>query len=393
MSARGLVTTALVCLLLPARGAADGCTSPLFRAPVRYATSSDSVVLLADLNGDGAPEILTSGNQVEQRGFFSLLPNRGDGTFANEQLVATELGEKLEDVSDLDGDGIRDLVASDYWRNGIAIHRGTGALQFSAGTPYATATHGGPTRAIDYDRDGRTDVVSFSFGSGNPVRIHLFRARTDGTFDAKTTVDLPLAIAASPSTRIRDGVPEVLVGDHSGHLGILRLAATGVSLSTRDAGPGFDLTSTFADVNGDGHPDIVDTNDGGSEAPENPYEWIFVTLATADGGFLERKQLQRQRRVPFPAQLQTGDFDGDGRLDLIAGDFRGTTLHYFRGDGAGSFADGVEIDAGGPVNDLAVGDLNGDRRPDLVTANHDGSVSVILNGGGCGSARRRAVRH
>jgi hypothetical protein len=53
-----------------------------------------------------------------------------------------------------------DLVASDYWNNGVVVE----------GVAYATATHGGPTRTVDYDRDGNMDVVSFSFGSANPVR-------------------------------------------------------------------------------------------------------------------------------------------------------------------------------------------------------------------------------
>ncbi|HEX6083765.1 MAG TPA: VCBS repeat-containing protein [Thermoanaerobaculia bacterium] len=346
------------------------CTGSLFHAPVQYAVAADEVLLLADLDGDGAPDILTSGTQVEQRGAFSLLRNRGDGTFADEQQVSSGFGQKLEDAADFDRDGVLDLVASDYWSNGIVVD----------GVPYATATHGGPTRTVDYDRDGHLDIVSFSFGSGNPVHVHLFRGRGDGTFHPKQTFETSLTVAATPSMRLRDGAPEFLVNDHSGQLAIVRVAANGISWTTRGAGPGFDLASTFADVNGDGHADIVDANDEGS---------LFVTLATPDGGFLERKP---SRKLEFPVHLHAADVDGDGRLDLIAGDFRATKLHYFRGDGAGGFAAGVAFAAGGVVSDVAVGDVNGDQRPDVVTANDEGSVSVILNRGACGPARRRAVR-
>jgi len=182
--------------------------------------------------------------------------------------------------------------------------------------------------------------VSLSSGSGNPVRVHLFRGRADGTLDAKTTFDTHLTIAPHASTRVHDGALEILIGDRSGRLSILRIATGGVGVTTLEAGPGIDLSAIFADVNGDGHADIVDTNDG--DSGESPFEWIFVTLAKPDGGFLERRQLQRPRKLAFPSELHAGDFDGDGRLDV-------------------------------------------------VTANNDRTVSVILNGGRC--ARRRAVRH
>ena len=46
---------------------------------------------------------------------------------------------------------------------------------------HGTATHGGPSRFADYDGDGIPDVVSLSFGSGNPVRVHLFRGLGGGS--------------------------------------------------------------------------------------------------------------------------------------------------------------------------------------------------------------------
>ena len=365
----------------------------MFLPPVRYAATADELLLVADLDGDGASEILTSGNQVDQRDVFSLFHNRGDGTFEAERHIPSRLGERLEDRADLNRDGIMDLVVADYWMNGIAIYRGLGSLQFDGGTRYVTATHGGPTRVVDYDRDGIQDLVSFSSGSANPVRVHLFRGRGDGTFHDKQTFDVPFEIAASASTRIRNVVLEALIVDRTGLLGIVRIDAAGVSLSTRPAGPGLLLTALFADVNGDGIEDIVDTNEGASETAFNPFEWIFITPANPAGGFLERKQLQVRRQVTFPADLRTGDLDGDGHLDLVVSDLGRPVLHYFRGDGTGRFSDGVAINAGAPVNDIAVSDVDGDRRLDLVTANNDQSVSVIRNSGQCLPPRRRAVRH
>ena len=365
-------------LAVPAR--AD-CAGVLFAPPARHAVGGRDALLLTDLDGDGHVDILTSGNSVDQLATFSFLRNRGDGTFTAAQPIASRLGERIEDAADRNGGAGAEILVSHYWANGIAVYRDS-----ALAVAFDTATHGGPTRAADYDRDGILDIVSFSFGSGNPVRVHLFRGRGDGTFEPKRTFDTPFAVAASPSMRMHDGAVEFLANEHSGRLVLFRVTGSGVGWSVRDAAPGFDLESLFADVNGDGIEDIVDTTDG-----DSPLEPIFITLGNADGGFGGRRQVQVPRRLEFPALLAAGDVDGDRRIDLVAGDFRASTLYFYRGDGAGNFAEGIAFDVGGPANEIAVGDVNRDGRPDVVTANEDRSVSVILNR--CAPARRRAVAH
>jgi hypothetical protein len=339
------------------------CTGIAFESPVRYPVSADQVVLLAHA------DILTSGDSIDRSDAFSRLASRGDGTFDAEQRLAGTFGDELEAIVDLNGDGQLDVIASNYWNNGIAI----------AGTVYPTATHGGPTRVVDYDRDGIADVISFSFGSGNPVRVHLFRGRGDGTFDAKQTFTTDLTVAASPSLRMHDGATEFIAGNHSGQVAIYRVTPGGVSVTTRDVGPEMDLAAIFADVNGDGIADIVDANESGQ---------IFVTLADGDE-FRTRMEIAR---LAFPTQLHAADLNGDNNLDLIAGDFRANELHYYRGNGDGTFGRAIAIDTGGPVNDVAIGDINGDQRPDLMAVTNDHAVSVIVNRGHCGG-RRRSVGH
>jgi len=331
-----------------------------FHAPVRYTSAADQVVLVHDLNGDGAPELIASGNQIDERDAFSLFVNRGDGTFAAEQLLASNFGERLEDIGDLDGDGIPELLVSNYWANGIATYRGRGALQFDAAIPLATATHGGPSIINGHD------IVSLSFGSGNQVRLHLFH---DGI---KTTIDTGLANGASMSSRTIDGALELLVAEHSKNLGLIHIANGTVTVSRIPAGPDFDLACTFADVNGDGVADIIDTAFDGT---------IFVTIA-------QRQQVASI--AGLPSVVRAADLDRDGHVDLIVNDFQTSTLYAFRGDGAGGFSDAIPIDAGGPVNNFSIADVNGDGLPDVITANEDHSISVLINAGD--PPRRRAIR-
>jgi hypothetical protein len=367
---------------------ADPCSGWMgVRAPARYASSAYRVMLVRDLDGDGAPEIIVSGTHVDAVGALSLFSNRGGGTFAAERLVASGFGEELQDIADLNHDGRPDVLTSDYGANGIVVYLAGGALQFDGGTRYGTATHGGPSLIIDYDHDGTPDVISFSFGSGNPVRVHLFRGLGNGILGPKTTFDTQLANAEWPSPRTINGALEILAGERSGYLGVLRYANGQVAVSRVAAGPGFDLSSTFADVNGDGIADIIDTDD-----IESTQEPVFVTLANADGSYRARRQLPHSRTISFPRQVRVKDLDGDGHADLIVSDFLAPTIHLYRGNGAGDFAEGIAIDAGGPVNSFDIADVNGDGYLDIVTANNDHTVSVLINRGQCPPSRRRAAK-
>jgi len=83
--------------------------------------------------------------------------------------------------------------------------------------------------------------------------------------------------------------------------------------------------------------------------------------------------------------VRAGDFDGDGMQDLMVlaqyslGQYAGT-LHYFRGNGDGTFASAwTRLTGNGPAG-LALGDVTGDLRPDvLVTHRDEGTVMVGSN--------------
>jgi FG-GAP-like repeat len=79
--------------------------------------------------------------------------------------------------------------------------------------------------------------------------------------------------------------------------------------------------------------------------------------------------------------LVVGDFNGDGTLDLAIA--AGTELNILLGDGSGGFAPapGSPVALPGLVSSLAAGDFNGDHRTDLAAAIYSGEVAVYLNNG------------
>jgi hypothetical protein len=90
-----------------------------------------------------------------------------------------------------------------------------------------------------------------------------------------------------------------------------------------------------------------------------------------------------------PTSVRLADLDGDGRLDLLVGTDRGTSLLVFfqapAPGPAGAFGPPTSVEVGAPPVAVAAADLTGAGRPDLVATTTDGRVVVLLHGATPGS--------
>jgi hypothetical protein len=81
-----------------------------------------------------------------------------------------------------------------------------------------------------------------------------------------------------------------------------------------------------------------------------------------------------------PQAVVTGDFNGDGKLDLAVANTNSNTVSILLGKGDGTFQPAQNFATGAGPRSLAVGDFNNDGKLDIVTANY-GTVSVLLGNG------------
>jgi len=110
------------------------------------------------------------------------------------------------------------------------------------------------------------------------------------------------------------------------------------------------------DVNHDGVPDLVM-----GRADE-----VLLLAGRRDGGFHAARPLFRQPRL---RTLHAADLDGDGRVDLFAGSYGGTSRLWLARDG-GRFEAAADFAVEGHVTAAATADLDGDGWLDLYVVRH-----------------------
>jgi hypothetical protein len=164
--------------------------------------------------------------------------------------------------------------------------------------------------------------------------------------------------------------------DGSGHSGSVQIENVGPGRLVVRAisGGGTEIRLQDAahnDFNGDGRSDLLLRNDNGTVT-----DW----LATPSGGFMPNSQNFQIQAPPSWHVTQTGDFNGDGRVDLMWRSDDGTVTNWL-GTANGGFTDNwnaFNVNAGSSWQIIQTGDFNGDGRDDLVWQSTDGTITNWL---------------
>jgi len=86
-----------------------------------------------------------------------------------------------------------------------------------------------------------------------------------------------------------------------------------------------------------------------------------------------------------PSAVAVGDFNGDGKMDLVTANGVGPGVTLLLGKGNGRFQPRVNLLVGPDPADILAEDVNGDNRLDIVTANRGNNTITVLRGNGDGT--------
>jgi hypothetical protein len=140
------------------------------------------------------------------------------------------------------------------------------------------------------------------------------------------------------------------------------------------------------DFNGDGLPDFAVASNTGSLSPSNPGGGGLMSVLLADrgGGFRFASGGSTSNPILLGAgnpSVAVGDFNGDGKLDLVATENAGAAVLLGNGDGTFTPAPSSPTAVDGQPLQVVVGDFNRDGKPDLAVLSWNHTVSVLLGHG------------
>lgn len=289
-----------------------GLRAPQLVAPARRPLMSGPYAMGAGrIRTGAAPDLIASGS-----GAVWIMRNRGNGTFADPDSFSTGAFAALEDFNH---DGLQDVVIAIDGTTLVRLANGTGGF-----APPTTVTSGPFLAAGDFTGDGLPDL-SVTLGNGN---IGVVPGDGAGHFGGAMDFGraLPSVVRAVRAADMdRDGRADLLVafGDayYAGDtLAVLWSNGTGFpavtsSVLTQNLLPtsqNYYLPSTdiqTGDFNGDGRRDVVVTRCGNDSQGE-----INVVTGLADRALSASSEY---RAGNDPIMATVADFDGDG-LDDVA---------------------------------------------------------------------------
>lgn len=310
-------------------GGEGNFTGSSFRAMVTYQLGTETgypdYVEGTDLDGDNKPELMVAFDTFNSDSIgIYLNTSTGDSISFAPKINLDRIygfGVAVFGTGDLDGDGMKDIVA-DAGGGSLSAYLNTstpGNISFLPRLPLSQAKGTDKIFIEDLDNDGRNDIVT---GGHQVSQISLLR-------NTSSIGNLSFASASL-----------INVGKNS-------------------------LNLAIGDFDNDGKKDIAVFSNGSVYNPV--FKWYKNTSSVGNFNFSAGPEVTLQSFASQGYDIRLADYDGDEKLDVII--LTNSNLFIFRNTstvGTISFADMIDYPLTGTGQGSSVDNLNGDAKSDVL---------------------------
>jgi FG-GAP-like repeat len=367
-------------------GASFAVAQPFaFRADGIALGGSPRGIVAADFDGDGHLDFATA-NLGSAPHDVSVWHGDGHGGFSRPEFYSVGSGPFSIAAGDVNHDGHPDLAVAVADANtltillwtptGFVISANIDFPPVSAEQPFP----GNPREVMiaDFNRDGNADLAYTLYAHGI---IDITLGAGDGVhWERRFGLDVSQGVhGIAVGDLNNDGLPDFIATnaiDGEAYVAYNTGNGTANAVETYKLGAS-PRNVTIGDFNHDRYPDfaVINTDDG-------TVSIYFQNPAAPAAGPHFGNPVTITGVGVSPRDIEAIDADGDGVADLVITDYGENRLLVLKNDGTGHFpvAGRVRVESAFNPRTLAIGDYDEDGRPDILVGNQgNGTVILFLN--------------